>query len=127
MDQDHRQGEHADSAVLHALSFGEPAIARDALFERLDGQLIRARDRAWRTVVVSIVDERDVTWVQVGPADDPSTSVVLRLHDHQHPELALAALREWSDLPDDRRTTWIEVGRASRASARRGAGRSRCL
>lgn len=110
MDQDRSQGVHADPAVLHALSFVEPALVRDALFARLDGQLIRGRERAWRTEVVSIVAERDVTWVQIGPADDHSTSVVLRLHDNEHPELALAALREWSDLPDDRRTTWIEVG-----------------
>lgn len=110
MDQERSQGVHADPAVFHALSFGDSTSARDALFARLDGQLIRGRERAWRTEVVSIVAERDVTWVQVGPADDHATSVVLRLHDHHHPELALAALREWSDLPDDRRTTWIEVG-----------------
>jgi hypothetical protein len=110
MDQDRSRGVRADPAVLHALSFGEPAVTRDALFARLDGQLIRGRERAWRTEVVSIVAERDVTWVQVVPADDPSTSVVLRLRDDKRPELALAALREWLDLPDDRRTTWIEVG-----------------
>ena len=98
---------HADLPLIHSLAHGD---ARDALFASLDGQIICGRTGAWRAEVVSIVAERDVTWVQIGPAEDPALSVVLRLNDGQKPDQALAALRGWSDLPEDRRPTWIEVG-----------------
>ena len=103
---------HADLPLIHALPVADALSARDALFASLDGQIIRGRSGAWRAEVVSIVAERDVTWVQIGPAEDPALSVVLRLNDGQRPDQALAALKNWSDLPEDRRPTRIEVGPA---------------
>ena len=99
--------------AVHTLSPAETVTARDALFAMLDGQIVRGRTGAWRAEVVSIVAERDVTWVQIGPAQDPTTSVVLRLHDGQRPEQVLAALRDWTDTPEERRPTWISVGQES--------------
>ncbi|MEQ1908214.1 MAG: hypothetical protein ABMA15_05295 [Vicinamibacterales bacterium] len=103
---------HANLPLIHSLpvSVADALSARDALFASLDGQIIRGRSGAWRAEVVSIVAERDVTWVQIGPAEDPSLSVVLRLNDGQRPDEALAALKSWSDLPEDRRPARIEVG-----------------
>lgn len=101
---------HAGLPLIHSLPVADALSARDALFASLDGQIIRGRAGAWRAEVVSIVAERDVTWVQIGPAEDPALSVVLRLNDGQRPDQALAALKSWSDLPEDRRPTRIEVG-----------------
>ena len=101
---------HADLPLIHSLPVADALSARDVLFASLDGQIIRGRAGAWRAEVVSIVAERDVTWVQIGPAEDPALSVVLRLNDGQRPDQALAALKIWSDLPEDRRPTRIEVG-----------------
>ena len=99
--------------AVHTLPVAESVTARDALFAMLDGQIVRGRTGAWRAEVVSIVAERDVTWVQIGPAQDPTASVVLRLRDGQHPEQVLAALRDWTDTPEERRPTWINVGQES--------------
>ena len=101
---------HTNIALIQSLPVADALSARDALFASLDGQIIRGRSGAWRAEVVSIVAERDVTWVQIGPAEDPALSVVLRLNDGQRPDQALAALKNWSDLPEDRRPTRIEVG-----------------
>ena len=38
--------------------------ATDALFAKLDGQIIRGRKAAWRAEVVAILAEHDETWVQ---------------------------------------------------------------
>lgn len=110
MDHYHRLDAHANVAVMDLVPYGESAGDREALFSRLDGQWVRGREGTWQTAVVSIVAERDVTWVQVAPADAPSTSVVLRLVDVRRVDLALEALRTWSSLPEDRRPTWIHVG-----------------
>lgn len=87
----------------------EALSPRDVLFASLDGQLIRGRDWEWRAEVVSIVDDSDMLWVQIGPAQDPTVSVVLRMDGGQPAERALAALRAWSDIPEDRRPTWMDV------------------
>lgn len=108
-----RQRRRFDRTAVHALPAVEPVTARDALFAMLDGQIIRGRTGAWRAEVVSIVAERDITWVQIGPAQDPTASVVLRLHDGQRPDQVLAALRDWTDTPEERRPTWINVGQES--------------
>ena len=101
---------HADLGLIHSLPGAGSVSTRDALFARLDGQIIRGRSGAWRTEVASIVAERDATWVQIGPAEDPSLSVVLRLNDGYQPDEALSALRIWLESPEDRRPTWIDVG-----------------
>jgi hypothetical protein len=85
----------------------------DTLFAMLDGQIIRGRKAEWRAEVVSILPDDGVTWVQIGPAQHPAMSVVLRL-DAQKPadaDQALEALRAWTDLPEERRPSRIDVGR----------------
>jgi hypothetical protein len=83
----------------------------DTLFAMLDGQMIRGRKAEWRAEVVSILPEDGVTWVQIGPAQHPAMSVVLRLDAQQPADLALEALRAWTDLPEERRPSRIDVGR----------------
>ena len=114
---------HPDHGAIHTL-FGVPAGERDTLFTRLDGQWIHGQRARWRTEVMSITFDGTVTWVQIGSADDPVTSVVLRMRDGQRADLALTALREWADLPEDRRTTfasrwrdWLQTAARDRRSA----------
>jgi hypothetical protein len=82
----------------------------DSLFAMLDGQIIRGRSGAWRAEVMSILTEEGETWVQVGQAGCPSTSVVLRLRESDLADAAIAALSAWTDLPEDSRPGRIEVG-----------------
>ena len=82
----------------------------DALFAKLDGQIIRGRKAAWRAEVVAILAEDDETWVQIGPARRPALSVVMRLDGEPQADRALAALRAWTDLPEERRPRRIDVG-----------------
>lgn len=88
---------------------GALVSSHDALFAMLDGQLIKGRRRSWRAEVVSILEERDQTWVQIGPARKPASSVVLRLTAHPRADEALQALRTWSDLPPERRPAVIDL------------------
>jgi hypothetical protein len=81
----------------------------DSLFAFLDGQIIRGRKSAWRAEVVSILAEQDDTWVQIGPARMPLMSVVLRMRANQCADQALDALRAWTDLPEERRPSLIDV------------------
>ncbi len=91
---------------------GAVVSSHDALFARLDGQIIRGRCGAWRAEVVSIHEERDETWVQIGPSRKPAHSVVMRLAAHPRADEALQALRTWTDLPPERRPPMIDlVGR----------------
>lgn len=109
----HNRHNRFDRTAVGTQPGTEAVTARDALFAMLDGQIVRGRTSAWRAEVVSIVSERDVTWVQIGPSQDPTASVVLRLHEGQRPDQVLAALRDWTDIPEDRRPTWIDVGQES--------------
>ena len=81
----------------------------DALFAMLDGQIIRGRRRVWRAEVVSILEDKDQTWVQIGPARRPAHSVVMRLAAHARADEALQALRLWTDLPPDRQPAMIDL------------------
>ena len=87
----------------------------DALFAKLDGQIIRGRRAAWRAEVVAIMAEHDETWVQIGPAQRPALSVVMRLDGEPQADRVLEALRAWTDLPDDRRPARIDVQRLRQA------------
>jgi hypothetical protein len=76
----------------------------------LDGQIIRGRRGVcWRAEVVSILAEPDLTWVQIGPAQHPDESVVLRMRPDQPACEALDALRAWTDIPAERRPDRIDV------------------
>jgi hypothetical protein len=81
----------------------------DALFAMLDGQIIRGRKGAWRAEVLTIFTEPDETWVEIGPARRPASSVMVRLGGDQQADRALEALREWTDLPEGRRPGRIDV------------------
>ncbi len=82
----------------------------DSLFAMLDGQIIQGqRGDAWCAEVVSILSESNLTWVQIGPARHPSMSVVLRMAQDQPADHALAALRAWTDLPEERRPGRIDL------------------
>jgi len=81
----------------------------DALFAMLDGQIIRGRKTAWRAEVVAILAEEGGTWVQIGPAQRPALSVVMRLDRDPQADLVLEALREWTDLPEERRPGRIDL------------------
>jgi len=83
--------------------------ATDLLFAMLDGQIIRGRNEAWRAEVVSILAKRGETWVQIGPAERPARSVLLRMTSERCADLAIEALRAWTDLPAASRPTLIEV------------------
>jgi hypothetical protein len=85
--------------------------ATDALFAMLDGQVIRGRKGVWRAEVVSILEEADATWVQIGPARKPAKSVVLRMDRSPRADRALEALRAWTDLPEERRPARVVVSR----------------
>lgn len=88
---------------------GAPLSSPDALFAMLDGQIIRGRREAWRAEVVSILEEPDQTWVQIGPARRPARSLVMRLAAHPRADEALQALRRWTDLPRERRPAMIDL------------------
>ncbi len=103
---------------LHHVRIAQPDRPRarvsshDALFAMLDGQMIRGSRRSWRAEVVSILEERDQTWVQIGPARRPAKAVVVRMDAHPRADDALQALRLWTDLPKERRPAMIDlVGR----------------
>ena len=81
----------------------------DALFAKLDGQIIQGRKAAWRAEVVAILAEHDETWVQIGPAERPAQAVVMRLDREPRADRVLEALRKWTDLPAERRPGRIEV------------------
>ncbi|MGE3957893.1 MAG: hypothetical protein AB7H96_14335 [Vicinamibacterales bacterium] len=88
-----------------------PGLTRDdSLFAMLDGQVIEGRRGTWRAEVVSILSEPTQTWVQIGPAQRPAMSVLLRLGLGQRAEQALAALRAWTDLPEEHRPWRIDLG-----------------
>ena len=95
---------------MYRLVRGGDISSMDALFAMLDGQIIRGHKAEWRAEVVSILPEDGVTWVQIGPAEHPAMSVVLRLDAQQRADLALDALRAWTDLPEERRPSRIDVG-----------------
>ena len=83
--------------------------ANDALFAKLDGQIIRGRSAAWRAEVVAIHAEPQQTWIEISPAERPTKAVMVRLGADSQPERALEALRAWTDLPEERRPGRIDV------------------
>ena len=93
----------------HSDETGALASSHDALFAMLDGQLISGRRQSWRAEVVSILEERDQTWVQLGPAGRPAQSVVMRLDAQPRADDTLQALRLWTDLPKERRPSMIDL------------------
>jgi hypothetical protein len=84
----------------------------DSLFAMLDGQIIRGRHAAWRAEVVSIVTEGRETWVQVGRAGHPGSTVVLHMDQRRRAGEAIDALRHWTDIPEDNRPGRIELLRS---------------
>ena len=85
----------------------------DALFAMLDGQVIRASDGTWRAEVVGIHDDGRETWVQICPACQPGSGVIVRLPSGGHGDLALRALRAWSAIPEEARPRIIEAWAAA--------------
>jgi hypothetical protein len=83
----------------------------DSLFAMLDGQIIRGRQAAWRAEIVSIVIEGSETWVQVGRAGSPGSTIVLHMDRQRRAGEALEALRSWTDIPEDSRPGRIELAR----------------
>jgi hypothetical protein len=81
----------------------------DSLFAMLDGQIIRGRTGAWRAEVVSILSQAEETWIQIGPAMHPAMAVVMRMRQDQNADVALDALRRWTDLPEEQRPHRIDV------------------
>ena len=105
----HRPFDIQHARIAHPDKAGAFVSSHDALFAMLDGQIIRGRHRAWRAEVVSIHEERELTWVQIGPARKPASTVVMRLAANPNADAALQALRTWTDLPSDRRPSMIDL------------------
>ena len=95
--------------VAPAAGPGGLVSSRDALFAMLDGQLVQGSRRTWRAEVISILEDGDQRWVQIGPARRPANSVVLRLAALVRADEAIEALRRWTDLPAERRPALIDL------------------
>lgn len=81
----------------------------DSLFAMIDGQVISGRAGAWRAEVVSIVTDGPDTWVQVGRAGCPANTVVVHMAPDRGATDAIAALRKWTDMPEDARPGRIDL------------------
>lgn len=81
----------------------------DSLFAMIDGQVINGRAGAWRAEVVSIVTDGPDTWVQIGRAGCPANTVVVHMAPDRGATDAIAALRKWSDMPEDARPGRIDL------------------
>ena len=101
-----------NEVVGHELTGGTVSDC-DALFAMLDGQVIRTGGGTWRAEVVGIHDDGQETWVQICPACQPGSGVIVRLPSGGHGDLALRALRAWSAIPEEARPRIIEAWAAA--------------
>ena len=95
--------------VFDAPSHSVELTPNDSLFAMLDGQIIRGRAGAWRAEVVSIVTDGPDTWVQVGRAGNPGSTVMLHMDQRRRADDAIDALRSWTDIPEHSRPGRIDL------------------
>jgi hypothetical protein len=74
---------------------GGGGLSPQALFDALDGRIVRASTGEWRVEIYSVSDDRQTRWVQLGLGGDPAFCLTMRLNPDADSAYALNVLTSW--------------------------------